>query len=62
MKYKSIDGKQFSTRREVRDHLIKNGLGKNLKENYIQIPENTADDNSIEPMRKEYNKKLKRFK
>lgn len=60
MKYKSIDGKEFPTRREVRDHLQKQGLGKNITENYIAIPENSHDEDSVKVI-KGYKKKLERF-
>lgn len=60
MKYKSIDGKEFATREKVRKYLRSIGLGKNIKENYIPIPETSCDNDSISQI-KDYKKKMKRF-
>jgi len=60
MKYRSIDKEEFPSRKEVRNHLKKQGLGKNMNENYIPIPENLNDQDSIKRI-EGYKKKLKRF-
>lgn len=60
MKYKSIDGKEFVSRRDVRRHLRSQGLGRNIKESYIPIPENSMDDASVKTI-EDYKQKMKRF-
>lgn len=48
MKYKCIDGTIHCSRRGVRDHCQSIGLGREIKENYIQIPDNSCDTDSIQ--------------
>lgn len=60
MKYKSIDKKEFTSRKDVRKHLRSIGRGKNIKENYIPISQTSSDQDSISQI-KDYKKKIKRF-